>query len=454
MSNFFSALIDAINVDNFLIRSSIVSFSVVYVLSPPVKGQGSREWLKLIGKMALVKMISVLLSVAATMLLNSLNSPLFLLVLAEYVRNTIIVVGYSLIGCRYSRGIKTVMAGTILATIDVCVNLSYSLGHLVDQMVSGLTIPLLVLIYGMVLGMALFQQKFSVVDVPDFPKFGKILIITANTVTILMVLTMQLLDTVILMSGVYSVIVYVVLIIFVFVCYLSVYFICTERNESYRLKIENQMMHAGAEQIALSKSNLEELRKIRHELKNKYTFMWVLLHEKRYEELNTALESFSPHNFTPSFYVDCGNRDISAIMTAEASKAHDAGIRIQHTLFVPPVLPFDSSELFSLISNLIDNAIEADQRYGITDDITVQMNLREEYLYICVTNRLPDTAAAEEVLSLRTKKEKPEDHGIGTQIVRKLAQKYNGHFLTDVQNDRFIAEVMLDMMYGKDGAKA
>ena len=40
---------------------------------------------------------------------------------------------------------------------------------------------------------------------------------------------------------------------------------------------------------------------------------------------------------------------------------------------------------------------------------------------------------------------------MGSQIVRRLAQKYHGHFLADVQDGKFIAEVMVDMLYTKDG---
>jgi hypothetical protein len=449
MAAFLHEIYETVCMDSFLFRSAVISFAVVYVLSPHAKGL--HEWLKVFGKFALLEVIEIFLSAAATFLITKLDLPLYWMIVAEYARHAVTVIGYALLVCKYPRGIKAVMSGTILATISVCVNLNYAMGRLVGDTVEGLTILLLALIYGLILGMAFFQNKFSIVNVPEFPKFGKILTITANTLALLTVLTTQLLDTALSVLNMYSIIVYTVLLILVFVCYLSVYFLCTERNESCRLKAENQMIRAASEQIALSKSNLEELRKIRHDLKNKYTYMWMLLHEKRYDELNTALESFSPHNLTPSYYVDCGNWDISAIMTAASSKAHDAGMCIQHTLLVPPVLPFDSVELFSLISNLIDNAIESNLRYGITDDITVQMNLRETYLYICVTNRLPDTVSAESVLSFHTKKEKPEDHGLGSQIVRRLAQKYHGHFLADVQDSKFIAEVMLDMLYTKDG---
>ncbi len=454
MTEFLSMLWQTITVNNFLFRSGVISFAIVYALTPPMKGP--HEWLKLVLRFLLLDCVEIFLSTAAIFLINATGLPGYCMIIAEYLRHVLTGSIYALLFCNYPHKIKIVMSGTILAAIVTCANLSYSLGGLLrnTNTASGFTLPVLVLVYGLILGMAFFQIKYSIVDVPDFPIFGRILTITSNSLALLTVLAIQLLDTVFMITNLYSAVVYAVLLIFVFVCYLSVYFLCLERIESCRLKAENKMISAASEQIALSKSNLEELRKIRHDLKNKYTYMWMLLQEKRYDELNSVLESFSPHNLTPSFYVDCGNRDISAIMTAASSKAHDAGIRIQHTLLVPPVLPFDSVELFSLISNLIDNAIESNIRYGIMDDITVQMNLRETYLYICVTNRLPDNMPADGLLSFHSKKENPEDHGLGTQIVRKLTQKYNGHFLADVQDGRFIAEVMLDMFYKKDGAIA
>ena len=62
-------------------------------------------------------------------------------------------------------------------------------------------------------------------------------------------------------------------------------------------------------------------------------------------------------------------------------------------------------------------------------------------------NSLPENFDKKDVLSLRTSKsENAEDHGFGCKIIMRLSEKYNGHCLFDIEDGKFIGEVMLDMM--------
>ena len=167
--------------------------------------------------------------------------------------------------------------------------------------------------------------------------------------------------------------------------------------------------------------------------------MSELVRAERYEDLKKTLDAFSPVNFQPECYVSCGNHDVSAILTMESRKAYEKGFCLKTMLVVPPTLPLEGGELCSLLTNLIDNAIEANIRFGLKDDIIVRISLKEQYLYIAVTNSLPPDADSRQLLQFRTSKAEPDEHGLGLQIVKRIAEKYNGHFLADVENSRFIA---------------
>lgn len=445
----FSAqmILHSLTTDHFILRSLIISFAITYVLTPPERIR--RSVLLYLVRLLAVETSALILQVGLFWLSISLKLPMHWFMLSDFARNLILTLLYTVFVCRYTDLIKLTMGTSILAAISICVDLTYSLGRIVDAAATGYTLPLLLLIYGILAAYALFEVRFSIAEVSDYPISGAVLVLITNTIAISVTLTTQILDTTAYISNVYSVLVYSVLLILVCASYLSIYFICIERNETYKFKMENQMMHAGAEQIALTRSNLADLRRVRHDMKNAYAYMRALLDEKKYEELAKTLDTFSPQKLTPEFYVDCGNSDVSAILTVESTKAHNHGIRIRHTLIVPPVLPLEGGELFSLLSNLIDNAIESNLRYGIKDDITVQISLREQYLYIGVTNKIPTTEDHGDLLRLKTRKCHPEDHGLGTQIVKRLAEKYNGYFLPDIDGDRFVAEVLIDMMYNK-----
>lgn len=433
---------------SYLFRTAVIAFAITFVLAPPQKG--CKGLILYLVRFLAVTAVMLLFTFLFSLLLIVRQAPMYWFIHSDTIRHVLAAVLCAVFLCRWPAREKYAMMGSILGAVFVCVNLSFSLGRLVDNQVQGFTVPLLVLIYGLLAGFAVFENHFSLWKLGGLPKSGAILLNTTNLLVILMTVITQILDTSVLIFNIYSVIVYLVLFMMAFACYLSLCYICKEQSEADKIRMENQMMRVGAEQIALSRSNLADLRKIRHDLKNAYTYMRVLLDEGKTEELGKILDSFSPQKITPESYVDCGNSDISAILTAECSKALDKGMKLDLTLAVPPTLPFESGELFSLLTNLIDNAIDANERYGFRDDIRVQISLREEYLYICVTNRIPPEEDREALLRLHTRKADPTEHGLGTQIVKRLSEKYNGYFLTDIDGDRFVAEVLLDMMYDKE----
>ena len=431
--------------DSTVFRALVPAFALTFVLTPPAPGRkGLLEYLLRLGSTFLCMLV---ITIVFTAVITYLQLPMYLFTLSDFIRALVVVTIYALFFCRCPGTIKCAMSGSILAVTCICANLCYSLGHAIDNLVDGWTVPVMVAIFGILAAFALFMNRCSIMKIGELPRFAAILLITVNSLALFTTLTNQLLETVIQISNTYSYIVYAVLLMLIFSSYLSIYFICIERNQIEKYRVENQMLRAGAEQIAMSRANLEDLRRIRHDMKNAYTYMSTLLTQQKYDDLRKILDSFSPSKLIPEFYVDCGNSDVSAILTAESSKAHAKGIRLQHTLVVPPVLPFESGELFSLLSNLIDNAIDSNVRYGLDDDISVQINLKGEYLYICVTNKLPENTNIQALMEFKTSKNNPQDHGLGIQIVQRLTQKYNGHFLADVVNQHFVAEVLIDMMY-------
>ena len=48
---------------------------------------------------------------------------------------------------------------------------------------------------------------------------------------------------------------------------------------------------------------------------------------------------------------------------------------------------------------------------------------------------------------MNTEKDDTIDHGFGHRIVKKIANKYNGHVNYSIEDETFFAEVMLDLKY-------
>ena len=228
--------------------------------------------------------------------------------------------------------------------------------------------------------------------------------------------------------------------------------ICREQERVLRLTAEQLRTHSEQQLVQLTEKQLEDLRRLRHDLKNQYSCMRILLQERRYDELEDYFAGLddSLRQLTPE--LDCGNRAVSVILNMERQKADAAGVALHTSLVVPPVLPFPDGDVCSILSNLIDNAIEECVRLGRyfpkvkEEGVTLSIRPNGDYLYIEVQNptdrkRLPRSAGG-----IVSTKADAGGHGLGTRIVSDLAEKYNGSALFEIRDRCFSTRVILDLM--------
>ena len=228
--------------------------------------------------------------------------------------------------------------------------------------------------------------------------------------------------------------------------------ICLEQQRVNNLTTENQRYLAEREVTRMAETSLEDLRCIRHDLKNQYGYLQILMEQKRYDELHAYLQSLQ-NNLLPQLnLIDCGNRVVNTVMNMELGKFRSNGIPLEHRLVVPPVLPFGSDDVCSVLVNLLDNAREECCRLQEKGEEQVRVRLEihphQSYLLICCSNTTDRTALQRKGSGLLSTKGEAKYHGYGTRIITKMAEKYNGCADFKLENGMFLAQVMLDMTGG------
>ena len=78
------------------------------------------------------------------------------------------------------------------------------------------------------------------------------------------------------------------------------------------------------ELFRMSEARLEQMRNLRHELKNQYSYMQVLLGRGEYENLGKYFAEMSSKVAVTVDYTDCGNSTINAIVAAEQNRVRRA----------------------------------------------------------------------------------------------------------------------------------
>ena len=141
---------------------------------------------------------------------------------------------------------------------------------------------------------------------------------------------------------------------------------------------------------------------------------------------------------------------LNTILNLEQGRAHAQGCALDHRIFVAPHLPFAETDLCSLFTNLIDNALEAIQRQNIANGVVeVGINQKNAALYICVLNPVDEQLGKETLLSLKTTKKDKTMHGYGVRIVDSIVQKYNGQINRSVENGKYRVDIMLDLRWAE-----
>lgn len=203
--------------------------------------------------------------------------------------------------------------------------------------------------------------------------------------------------------------------------------------------------------LKVAQENMEELKKIRHDLKSQYQYMKYLLDQKNYEGLEKHFNDMYETAFVPLSFIDCGNNVVSSVMNLEIGKAREYNIAIKPTLLVPSQVGINDYDFSRYLINIIDNAIEATALDKITTiPITVSITYQEPYLKIAVKN---PTSKHEVLAEGLTSKEDKAIHGYGKRIIKEITNKYDGAIEEKIEKNTYCVYAMLKVPEVKEKEK-
>lgn len=119
---------------------------------------------------------------------------------------------------------------------------------------------------------------------------------------------------------------------------LSAYYFSFELSqrveETRRRQADELLRKADENMLSIIENNVEELKKLRHEIENQYSYMKILLEEGNYKELEEYFSTFV-ERIPLSVFVYCDNKIVSAVIGMEIQKAEKYGVKIDYLLAVP-----------------------------------------------------------------------------------------------------------------------
>ena len=193
-----------------------------------------------------------------------------------------------------------------------------------------------------------------------------------------------------------------------------------------------------------------EIRRFRHDQKQRYMLEQSYLQDKEYDKLNQFYSQNMNALSNDIIISRTGNRLLDNILNYKATVAQAKGIIIAAELRMAYDVDTEDAIICSLLGNLIDNAIEAVS--GIKEEIkrviSLVIKLSGNNLYVKITNPYAGEHIRDGNDFLTTKKDEGE-HGVGLKIVQNIVKSYNGVMRVRDSEGMFEVEVLVyDVFYG------
>lgn len=186
---------------------------------------------------------------------------------------------------------------------------------------------------------------------------------------------------------------------------------------------------------------LEESRHFRHDLNNDIAILEEysrLSNDNQIQELTKCTKSIIEKSRKINLKKYCNNSVINILLTIKADAAQAKGINCSFTVILPDKLSIENYDLVSLLSNILDNAIEATEKVE-EDKRQIAFRIHTQNGYLCVECINPFVEEANPVKKdFATTKSDKSNHGMGTKIISNIIKSYNGYSdITILNGDHF-----------------
>ena len=215
----------------------------------------------------------------------------------------------------------------------------------------------------------------------------------------------------------------------------------TSLNRNARLRQENQLLSMQQQRYENLKVAIEEARQARHDIRHHLNQISMLAEADDMGAIKAYLAQtvFRIPDLDMHF---CENRAVDSVIGYYCALAKRAGIPFSAQIDLPQTLPVDEIDMGLVLSNLLENALEASFRTApARRQIKVKAYVHAEKLLLMLVENACDAEVKETNGVFRSSKRK--GNGVGIQSVRHIAEKNGGASTFTYRDNVFSAKIML-----------
>ena len=214
----------------------------------------------------------------------------------------------------------------------------------------------------------------------------------------------------------------------------------SETQKQALVQRERDLLEA---QFKLAQAEYQSLRQLqqnaaayRHDMRHHLSLLQGLAADGRVEDIREYLRSAQSDidAITPTRY--CENDTVNLIHSAYAARARQAGVAFTMEASLPEALPLSDTELCSLLSNALENALHAAGKIPEPEGRQVRLRAYSKNSKLCVDVR--NTFHTPPVFREGLPVSSQEGHGFGARSMARVVEKHGGVCAFSAQDGWFV----------------
>ncbi len=227
--------------------------------------------------------------------------------------------------------------------------------------------------------------------------------------------------------------------------FVFVLFYYAETQKEASIQRERDMLETQFRQAQTEFASLRQLQQnaaaYRHDLRHHFALLQSLASEERIEEIKKYLKTAQSDmdDITPMRF--CENETVNLILSAFAANAKQSGILLTVEAKLPDSLTFSDTELCSLLSNSLENAIHACEKIADCNERYIKLRVYSKNNKLCIDIR--NSYHTEPIFNQDFPVSKEQGHGFGTKSMAHIVEKHGGVFQFSVKDGWFIFQATI-----------
>lgn len=221
---------------------------------------------------------------------------------------------------------------------------------------------------------------------------------------------------------------------------ISIYY--EKQMETVTLKQENLFYH---NQLSSMDDAVKETRAFRHDIQNHFNMIEGYLKADKTEDALSYLQVLrSSSSLSEDNIVNTGNFVVDSVLNYKLATIQGMDIDTDFEIFVPQTITIDTVHFVTILTNLLDNAIEALKSMKVSDNkiLRIRIAYTKGRLMLLFQNSYEGDIVYEDG-DICSSKPDTEAHGYGLDNVRKAIEPYNGLLKLSHKSGIFSVQALL-----------